>query len=387
MKLSLRNNTLSSALLALALAGTALTPSAAAQPPQPTQGSKAKAKAKAAAAKKAKAKAAAARKTDYEGEFVNFGQWKEVGAFLDDMASRHSFDRKELEATMMQVRYVDSAVQLMKPAPPGKPKNWQAYSKLFIEPVRINGGVKFWNENREALARAESLYGVPAEIIVGIIGVETVYGSNTGRFRVMDALTTLAFAYPLAPSRDARMAFFKGELESTLLYARQTGIDPFSLLGSYAGAVGLPQFMPSNIIKYAVDFDGDGRVDLRNSPTDAIGSVAAFLVAHGWRRDDPGPLVYPATVSPSRQWERYINQGLEAKFRQEDLMSAGVVTTSSLPEGMMFGLVDLQNGSEPTEFWLGTNNFFAITQYNRSYFYAMSVLELGRAVKLSRREL
>ncbi|MYN07388.1 lytic murein transglycosylase B [Pseudoduganella aquatica] len=378
MKLSLHTNTLSSALLALALAGTAPAPAAAATP---AAHSKAK-------AKKAKpAKAVPAKKTDYEGEFVNFGQWKEVGQFLDEMAAKHGFDRKELEATMMQVRYVDSAVQLMKPAPPGKPKNWQAYSKLFIEPVRINGGVKFWNENREALARAEALYGVPAEIIVGIIGVETVYGSNTGRFRVMDALTTLAFAYPLAPAREARMAFFKGELESTLLYARQAGIDPFSLLGSYAGAVGLPQFMPSNIMKYAVDFDGNGRVDLRNSPTDAIGSVAAFLVAHGWRRDDPGPLVYAATVSPSRQWERFINQGLEAKFRPQDLMSAGVVTTSTLPEGMNFGLVDLQNGSEPTEFWLGSNNFFSITQYNRSYFYAMSVLELGRAIKLSRRDL
>jgi membrane-bound lytic murein transglycosylase B len=382
MTLSLRNNTLRSALLALALAGTALAPSASSAAPTAAQ----KAKAKAAAAKKAKA-AEAKRNTDYEGEFVNFGQWKEVNQFLEEMAAKHGFERAELDATNAKVRYVDSAVQLMKPAPPGKPKNWQAYSQRFVEPVRINGGVKFWNENREALARAEALYGVPADIIVGIIGVETVYGSNTGRFRVMDALTTLAFAYPLAPARDARMAFFKGELESTLLYARQTGIDPFSLLGSYAGAVGLPQFMPSSIMKYAVDFDGDGRIDLRNSSTDAIGSVAAFLVQHGWRRDDAGPLAYPATVSPSRQWERYINQGLEAKFRQQDLMSAGVVSTSSLPEGMMFGLVDLQNGSEPTEFWLGTNNFFAITQYNRSYFYAMSVIELGRAIKMSRGDM
>ena len=151
--------------------------------------------------------------------------------------------------------------------------------------------------------------------------------------------------------------------------------------------MGMPQFMPSSMAKYAVDFDGDGRIDLRNSPTDAIGSVAAFLVQHGWRRDDPGPLVYAATVSPSRNWERYLNQGLEAKFSQEDLMSAGVVTTSSLPAGMNFGLVDLQNGAQPTEFWLASNNFFAITQYNRSYFYAMSVVELGRAVKLLRREL
>lgn len=382
MKLLLRNHT-STLLLALALAGLALPPAAvhAAQ----AQSSKA---AKARKAKKAKTPPAPKKAAvDYEGEFVNFGQWKEVKQFLDDMAAKHGFDRLELEALMGKVRYVDSAVQLMKPAPPGKPKNWQAYSKLFVEPVRINGGVRFWDANRDALARAEALYGVPAETIVGIIGVETVYGANTGRFRVLDALTTLAFAYPLAPQRMARMEFFKGELESTLLYARQGGIDPFSLLGSYAGAVGLPQFMPSNIVKYAVDFDGDGRIDLRNSPVDAIGSVAAFLVAHGWNRDDPGPIVYPATVSPSRQWERYLNQGLEAKFRQEDLMADGVVTTSTLPAGMPFGLVDLQNGSEPTEFWLGTNNFFAITQYNRSFFYAMSVVELGRAVKLTRQQM
>ncbi|WP_407659621.1 lytic murein transglycosylase B [Massilia endophytica] len=323
---------------------------------------------------------------DTQGEFVNFGQWKEVQQFMDDMVSRHGFQRTELEALLRRVNYVDAAVQLVKPAPPGKPKNWKLYSSRFIEPIRINAGVRFWNENREALARAESLYGVPAEILVGVIGVETIYGVDTGKFRVMDAITTLAFAYPLAPNREARMAFFRGELESTLIYARQTGTDPMSLLGSYAGAVGMPQFMPSNIAKYAVDFDGDGKIDLRNSAADAIGSVAAFLVGHGWQRDQPGPLVYPARVSPARAWEKYINQGLEAKFRPEDLIADGVATTSTLPQGMLYGLVDLQNGSEPTEYWVATNNFFTITQYNRSYFYAMSVVELGRAVKLARRE-
>jgi membrane-bound lytic murein transglycosylase B len=377
MDLSLRNNTLT-ALLVLALAGAAVAPAPALAAPAKTKHGKAAKNVKVPQKKPP---------IDYDGEFVNFGQWTEVRLFLDEIAARDGFERAELDALMMKVRYVDAAVQLMKPAPPGKPKNWQAYSRLFIEPVRISGGVKFWNENREALERAEALYGVPAEIIVGIIGVETVYGSNTGRFRVLDALTTLAFSYPLTPQRDARMAFFRGELESALLYARQSGIDPLSLTGSYAGAVGLPQFMPSNIEKYAVDFDGDGRIDLRNSASDAIGSVASFLVNHGWRRDDPGPVVYAATVSPSRDWERFIGAGLEAKVTQQDLMTAGVATTSPLPAGMQFGLVDLQNGSEPTEFWLATNNFFAITQYNRSYFYAMSVVELGRAVKLSRREL
>jgi membrane-bound lytic murein transglycosylase B len=373
MRFALRftSKTLSTLMLCGAVAASlALAPAAEAAPHKKT-------------AKKAKKPAKPA--IDTKGEFVNFGQWKEVQQFMDEMVSKHGFQRSELESLIRQVNYVDSAVQLVKPAPPGKPKNWQAYSSRFIEPIRINAGARFWNENSDALARAEALYGVPAEIIVGIIGVETIYGVDTGKFRTMDALATLAFAYPLAPNRDARMAFFRGELESTLLYARQTGIDPLSLLGSYAGAVGMPQFMPGNILKYAVDFDGDGRIDLRNSASDAIGSVAAFLVGHGWRRDDPGPLVYTARVSPARAWEKYINQGLEAKFRPEDLIADGVVTTSTLPPGMLYGLVDLQNGLEPTEYWVASNNFFSITQYNRSYFYAMSVVELGRAVKLTRR--
>lgn len=339
---------------------------------------------KKAKAKPAKKAAAAVASDYYTGEFVNFGQWKEVQAFLDDMVARHGFSRTELAALLSNVRYLDSVVQLVKPAPPGKPKNWTVYSSRFIEPIRINAGVRFWNDNTEALARAEALYGVPAEILVGIIGVETIYGRDTGRFRVVDTLTTLAFAYPVAPNRDARMAFFRDELEATLLYARQTGIDPLSLQGSFAGAVGMPQFMPSNIVKFGVDFDGDGRIDLRNSAADAIGSVAAFLVGHGWNRDQPGPIVHHATVSPSRAWEQYLNLGLEAKVRPEDLTGAGIVTTSTLPPGMLYGLVDLQNGSEPTEYWVASNNFFSITQYNRSYFYAMSVVELGRAVRITR---
>ncbi len=363
-------------LLAAAVAAATLVPAELLA----AQSRKAKKAAKAVAKK-------AAPGIDYTGEFVNFGQWKEVQQFLDEMVSKHGFERKELEAMLQQVRYMDAAVQLVKPAPPGKPKNWHAYSSRFIEPIRINAGVAFWNQHRDSLARAESQYGVPAEIIVGILGVETIYGRDTGRFRVMDVLTTLAFAYPLAPNREARMAFFRGELEATLLYARNSGSDPFALLGSYAGAVGLPQFMPGNIAKYAVDFDGDGKIDLRNSADDASGSVAAFLVGHGWQREHSGPLVYTARVSPSRAWEAYVNHGLEAKYRREDLSSAGVITTSSLPEGMLYGLVDLQNGSDPTEYWVGTPNFYTITQYNRSYFYAMSVVELGRAVSLSRKEL
>jgi len=320
---------------------------------------------------------------DYDGEQVNFSEWQSVRDFEDDMVQRNGFERAEVAAAIGKLRFIDSAVQLVKPAPPGKPKNWQAYSSRFIEPIRINAGVRFWNENAAELARAEAQYGVPAEIIVGIIGVETIYGRDTGRFRVMDVLATLAFAYPESPNRNDRMQFFRSELEKTMVLARQENIDPFSLLGSFAGAVGMPQFMPSNILKYGVDYDGDGIVDLRNSAADAIGSVANFLVAHGWDRNATGPSVFPADVAPSMAWEPLLG-GLEARYQPAELQAAGVVTRTLLPEQRNYGLIDLQNGADPTEYWVANGNFFAITKYNRSYFYAMSVVELGRAVKLAR---
>ena len=325
--------------------------------------------------------------TEVDGEFADFTQWKEVSAFIDRMVSEHQFDRIELEKLFRNTRYVESAIRLMKPAPAGKAKNWQAYRARFVDPIRINAGVRFWNENSEALTRAEMQYGVPAEIIVGIIGVETVYGRNTGNFRVMDAITTLAFDYPDTPTRAARMAFFQGELENTLLFARDSHIDPLSLLGSYAGAIGLPQFMPGSIREFAVDFDQDGKVDLRNSAADAIGSVANYLNKHGWRSG--APIVFGTTVAANgsdatRAWEQFIGQGLEAKFTAAELKAAGVEPASPLPDDLLFGLVDLQNGSAATEYWLGTANFYAITQYNRSYFYAMSVVDLGKAVRVAR---
>lgn len=333
--------------------------------------------------KTVKAAAPARPAIDYDGEAVNFGEWQAVRDFEDDIVARNGFDRATIEDVIRRARFLDSAVQLVKPAPPGKPKNWRAYSDRFIEPIRVNAGVRFWNENADALARAEATYGVPAEIIAGILGVETIYGRDTGRFRIVDVLTTLAFAYPEAPNRQDRMAFFRGELESTLLLARKEHIDPFSLLGSFAGAVGMPQFMPSSILKYGVDFDGDGLVDLRGSPQDAIGSVANFLVQHGWDRNSTGPAVFPADVAPSLAWQGLVG-GLEARYRPAELDGAGVATRTTLPDGRLYGLVDLQNGGDPTEYWVVNANFFAITKYNRSYFYAMSVVELGRAVRLAR---
>jgi membrane-bound lytic murein transglycosylase B len=315
------------------------------------------------------------------GDYV---EQKEIDAFMDMMVSKHGFSRAELEATFKETHYIGSAVQLIKPAPSGQPKNWQAYRARFVEPVRIAAGVAFWDSYAEALAREEKDYGVPAEIIVGILGVETMFGRNSGNFRVMDVLATLAFAYPDTPTREARMEYFRSELENAMLFARESAIDPFSLRGSYAGAIGWPQFMPASIRQYAVDYDGDGKIDLRNSPVDAIGSVGNFLVQHGWRRGEP--IVFPATVAAASgdatpAWQAFIGQGLTARFSLEELKAGGVHPSVEPPADMQYGLVDLQNGTDPAEYWLGANNFFAITQYNRSFFYAMAVVDLGKAVR------
>ncbi len=333
---------------------------------------------------RARAKAPPARAVDYAGEQVNFVEWKAVSDFADDISLRHGFPREELRTLIAQLRYIDSAVQLVKPAPAGKPKNMSAVRDLMIEPIRINAGVRFWNEHADTLARAEREFGVPADVIVGIIGIETVYGRNTGRFRVLDVLATLGFAYPEAPNQAARMAFFRGELENALVLARKNRIDPFSLLGSFAGAIGMPQFMPGSILAYGVDYDGDTNIDLHNSAVDAIGSVANFLTQHGWRRDLGGPAIYAAHVAPDNRWQRFIDQGLAAKFKLDEMLGAGVASAPRPPSDRLYGLVDLQNGADTTEYWLATDNFFAITQYNRSYYYAMSVIELGRAVRASR---
>lgn len=313
-----------------------------------------------------------------------FGQSAEIRSFIDQMVTRHGFDKEELAATFAQLRYSKQAVQLVRPAPPGKPKNWQAYRERFVDPVRINAGVTFWNRHARKLAKAEAQYGVPAEIIVSIIGVETIYGRHKGNFRVLDVLATLAFDYPEVHNRAARMAFFRSELEQALLFARENGFDPLMLRGSYAGAIGLAQFMPGSIRAHAVDFDQDGRIDLRNSPSDAIGSIANYLVRHGWKRGEP--TVFPAQLSALGQskLDTLLGQGLAATYWPADLEIVGVTSSIELPANLRFGLIDLQNGFEPTEYWLGTDNFFAIAKYNRSYFYAMSVIDLARAIRTAR---
>jgi membrane-bound lytic murein transglycosylase B len=331
----------------------------------------------------AASKKAVHKKAAHEEEYTRFSDWSAAAAFIDEMHDKHGFDAIELRKQLNRAHFLENVVQLINPPPPTKLKNWTVYRQRFIEPVRIKAGIAFWNKYESQLARAESEYGVPAEIIVGIIGVETLYGRMAGKIRVMDALTTLAFAYPKTMNRDARMAYFKSELEQTLLYARENNIDPFSLLGSYAGAVGWPQFMPGSIRRFAVDYDGDGKIDLRNSPPDAIGSVASFLSQHGWNKN--APLVSPITEisSDETRWQPMLGKSLEAEYSVDTFRQAGVIA-SDAQDKFLYGLVDLQDGERPTLYWLGSENFFAITKYNRSFFYAMSVIELGSAVKTQR---
>lgn len=372
------------ALISCALAAATLaTPLAYAE----TSKKKAVTKARSAHAKAAKktVKAVAkpvAKRSVEDVEFTNFNQWRAVGEFINEMQADHGFERDALHSLFGQVQYLDSVVKLINPPPAGKAKNWAAYRERFIEPRRISAGVAFWNRHAQELERAQQEFGVPAEIIIGILGVETLYGQTTGKFRTADALTTLAFAYPDTPNRAARMQYFRNELKQALLYARESGVDPLTLNGSFAGAIGWPQFMPGSIRKFAVDFDGDGKIDLRNSPVDAIGSVASFLSQHGWLRG--APLVYPVKVRPEAAWPSLMGQGLEAKFSSEQLQQTGVIVPDALPAEINYGLIDLENGNAPTIYFAGTNNFFAITQYNRSYYYAMAVIELGKAVNLQR---
>lgn len=317
---------------------------------------------------------------DEDIEFANFTQWRAVAEFIDEMSSEHGFDREQLRTQFGRAHYIDAVVKLINPPPAGKAKNWTAYHDRFVEPQRLQAGVAFWNRHEDALRRAEAEFSVPAEVIVGIIGVETFYGRDQGRFRVVDALTTLAFAYPDTPNRDARKNYFRDELRQVLLYSRENDLDPFTLNGSFAGAIGWPQFMPGSIRKFAVDFDGDGKIDLRNSPVDAIGSVASFLSHHGWQAGLP--LAYPASVSTAADagWSALIGQGLEARYTLSQMKEAGVHVALTVPDTIPYGLVDLQDGERPTRYWIGTANFYAITQYNRSFFYAMAVIDLGQAV-------
>jgi membrane-bound lytic murein transglycosylase B len=312
---------------------------------------------------------------------ADYTQRAEVRAFIAELSTRHGFPTADLSDLFAQVRPAETALRIMatQTAPASGPpprRNWSAYRARFIDPTRVAGGVRFWREHGTALARAERDFGVPAAIIVGILGVETIYGRNPGSFRVIDTLTSLAFDYP-PTARTDRSAFFRGQLEDYLLFVRDQGLDPFALRGSYAGAIGIPQFMPGSYRRFAIDYDGDGRIDLRASPVDAIGSVANFLVKHGWRRGEP--IVFPAALA--QEPGELADGGLEPRYTLGELEARGITTSDARAVKTALGLVDLPNGEEPPSYVLGAPNFYVITQYNRSYFYAMSVVELGAEIQ------
>jgi membrane-bound lytic murein transglycosylase B len=270
----------------------------------------------------------------------------------------------------------------MLPGPVGSVKNWQAYRSRFIDPTRIRRRALLARQP-ETLARAEEVYGVPPEIIVGIIGVETIYGRNMGNFRVIDALATLAFDFPQGHPRAAeREAFFRGELESFLSTESRTSENPLVPVGSYAGAMGMPQFMPSSIAKYAVDFDGDNRIDLVDNTADVIGSVASYFKAFGWTPGMPATLPGAFRRKPPQEGTA-AGARHPADLQRRQLRGKPARCSKARPahKGLL-ALVELQNGADaPPSYVAGTRNFYVITRYNWSSYYAMSVLDLGQEVK------
>jgi len=296
----------------------------------------------------------------------------EVRAFIDEMVDRHGFDRTQLLRVFSQVQFRDDIIARMT-RPAERVLVWHEYRDIFLDRQRIEGGVAFWQEHADTLARAEQVYGVPPEIIVAIIGVETRYGRITGRDVVMDALTTLAFDFP------RRADFFRSELEHYLLLTREEQINPLTLKGSYAGAMGIAQFMPSSYRAYAIDFSGDGRRDLWNNPVDAIGSVASYLAEHGWQRN--GRVTVDATLD-NAQVADLTSNGLNRPQRSlRDWQTQGVRPQITGPDEALAANLLAFEAQWGTWYQLTFNNFYVITRYNRSRLYAMAVYELAQAIR------
>lgn len=318
------------------------------------------------------AKAKAGKASGYEAR-------PEVRAFAAEVAARRQWEPDWVLRQLSQARLRSASQRLMMPAPPGQAKNWAAYRARFVEPQRIQAGAEFWQAHAGVLERAEARFGVPAEIIIGILGVETYYGRITGNFRVLDALATLAFDFP--DGRSDRSAYFREELEEFLAFTRREDMAPIVVQGSFAGAIGLPQFMPGSINRFAVDFDGDGHVDLSGSAADAIGSIANFLVQHGWTAGMPTDFaVNPPSDDEARQ--RLLAPDILPSFTAEQMAADGArLSDAGRSHGGLLALVRVENGSAAPGFIAGTQNFYALTRYNRSSYYARAVIDLGAAVR------
>ncbi len=288
-------------------------------------------------------------------------------AVIAELVEEEGFDAESLNAILADAERQESILKAIA-RPAEKTKPWYDYRKIFVTEKRENQGVEFYNEHREALLRAETELGVPAEIIVAIIGVETYYGRITGSYHVLDALSTLAFDYP------KRSPFFTSELKHFLILTRDQNVDPRDPKGSYAGAMGYGQFMPSSYRHYAIDFDGDGKTDIWNNPVDAIGSVANYFKAHGWRTGQP--VVSAAVLAEGVDLEVF-ESGLKPELTLAQLKDKGVTAYRNLPEDTPVTPLAFE-GAAGWEYWLGLHNFYVITRYNHSAMYAMSVYQLSQ---------
>lgn len=304
-----------------------------------------------------------------------FSERPAVRAFISEVSDRHGLSAEDLSALLDQARHRPDIIEAMQR--PAERRPWHAYRPIFLNTRRIEGGIRFRHEHRTLLEQAEEAYGVPASIIAAIIGVETLYGQHTGRHLVLDALATLAFDYP------PRATFFRSELEQFLLLTREEGLDPLAVTGSYAGAMGTPQFIPSSYRRYAVDFDGDERRDLLGNMADAIGSVANYLHAHRWR---PGQPIASRVEAPAELPDDLLGQGIRPSVPVAELATRGIRTTEELPADALAAVVELE-GDQGSEYWLGLDNFYAITRYNRSALYAMAVHQLAKEIEAGYEEV
>lgn len=307
-----------------------------------------------------------------------YGRRGDVLAAARSIAVEHALEPHWVEAMLAQARFVPDVAQLIMPATTPAARNWGAYRARFVEPRRVDAGARWWRGNQPWLILAEERFGVPADIVVGIVGVETYYGRITGSFRVLDALATLSFDFP--SGRSDRSGFFRSELGHFLKLASREGWDATAVLGSYAGAMGLPQFMPSSVMNYAIDFDEDGRIDLAFSSADVIGSVARFLREHGWRRGMP---THYAVEPPTDITERalLLVPDIVPSFSSAQLVERGArLDEAALQHEGSLALIELHNAEASPSYVAGTQNFYALTRYNASSYYALAVIELGRAV-------
>lgn len=294
-----------------------------------------------------------------------------VVAFVDEMVQTHHFDRDDLAAVLAKAEINATIIKKIS-TPAERTLNWGEYRKIFITPERVNAGTAFWHENKEMLERIELETGVSIEMLVGIIGVETYYGRITGKDRVLDALATLAFEYP------PRSKFFRNELVQFLVLAREEELDPTEPMGSYAGAMGRPQFMPSSFRAYAVDSTGDGKRDIWGNWADVSGSIANYFIAHGWRSDEE--IAAQATLGSG--WSGTVPKPantLKASETVESLSKKGVVFATDLCADSESQLLTYQ-GDDAVEHWVGFHNFFVITKYNHSVMYALAVHQLGQQI-------